>query len=109
MFPAPGMAAAASARLLGAAVVMVGDFNKNRLGHAKKMGFEAIDLGAHDRLGEMIAQVVGVPEVDAAIAAVGFEQKGHGGQDRPAIVLNQMMEITRPAGAIGIPGLYVTS
>ncbi|HEX3572956.1 MAG TPA: formaldehyde dehydrogenase, glutathione-independent [Rhodopila sp.] len=104
-----GMAAAASARLLGAAVVMVGDFNKNRLGHAKKMGFEAIDLGAHDRLGEMIAQVVGVPEVDAAIDAVGFEAKGHGGQDRPAIVLNQMMEITRPAGAIGIPGLYVTS
>ncbi|NPD30244.1 formaldehyde dehydrogenase, glutathione-independent, partial [Corallococcus exiguus] len=26
----------------------------------------------------------------------------------PAIVLNQMMEITRAAGSIGIPGLYVT-
>jgi glutathione-independent formaldehyde dehydrogenase len=34
--------------------------------------------------------------------------KGHGGGDQPAIVLNQAMEIIRPAGAIGIPGLYVT-
>jgi glutathione-independent formaldehyde dehydrogenase len=39
---------------------------------------------------------------------VGFEAKGHGGGDQPAIVLNQAMEIIRPAGAIGIPGLYVT-
>ncbi|MBN9528834.1 MAG: formaldehyde dehydrogenase, glutathione-independent [Alphaproteobacteria bacterium] len=103
-----GMAAAASARILGAAVVMVGDFNKERLAHAAKMGFIAIDLGKHDRLGEMIAEVVGVPEVDAAIDAVGFEARGHSGGEQPAVVLNQMMEITRAAGSIGIPGLYVT-
>lgn len=103
-----GMAAAASARILGAAVVMVGDFNKERLAHATKMGFTAIDLGKHDRLGEMIAEVVGVPEVDAAIDAVGFEARGHSGGEQPAVVLNQMMEITRAAGSIGIPGLYVT-
>ncbi len=103
-----GMAAAASARILGAAVVMVGDFNKQRLDHAEKMGFAAIDLGKHDRLGEMIAEVVGVPEVDAAIDAVGFEARGHSGGEQPAVVLNQMMEITRAAGSIGIPGLYVT-
>jgi glutathione-independent formaldehyde dehydrogenase len=42
------------------------------------------------------------------IDAVGFEAKGRGGSDEPAIVLNQAMEIIRPAGAIGIPGLYVT-
>jgi glutathione-independent formaldehyde dehydrogenase len=42
------------------------------------------------------------------IDAVGFEAKGQGGGDQPAIVLNQAMEIIRPAGAIGIPGLYVT-
>ena len=104
-----GMAAAASARLLGAAVTMVGDFNADRLAHAKKMGFEPIDLSKHDRLGEMIAQVVGVPEVDSAIDAVGFEARGHAGGEQPAVVLNQMMEITRAAGDIGIPGLYVTA
>lgn len=103
-----GLAAAASARILGAAVTMVGDFNKDRLAHAEKMGFVAIDLSKHDRLGEMIAEVVGVPEVDAAIDAVGFEARGHAGGEQPAVVLNQMMEITRAAGSIGIPGLYVT-
>lgn len=103
-----GLAAAASARILGAAVVMIGDFNKERLDHARKVGFEPIDLSASDRLGDMIAQVTGSNEVDSAIDAVGFEARGHSGGEQPAIVLNQMMEITRPAGAIGIPGLYVT-
>ncbi|KAB2744765.1 formaldehyde dehydrogenase, glutathione-independent [Brucella anthropi] len=103
-----GLAAAASARILGAAVVMVGDFNKERLDHARKVGFEPIDLSASDRLGDMIAEVTGSNEVDSAIDAVGFEARGHSGGEQPAIVLNQMMEITRPAGAIGIPGLYVT-
>ncbi|EQB14949.1 formaldehyde dehydrogenase, glutathione-independent [Sphingobium lactosutens] len=103
-----GLAAAASARILGAAVVMIGDFNKDRLAHAKKVGFEAVDLSKTDRLGELIADIVGVNEVDAAIDAVGFEARGHAGGEQPAIVLNQMMEITRPAGSIGIPGLYVT-
>ncbi|MCK2046249.1 formaldehyde dehydrogenase, glutathione-independent [Chromohalobacter moromii] len=103
-----GLAAAASARLLGAAVVMIGDFNQQRLEHARKMGFEPIDLSRHDRLGEMIAAVVGEPKVDSAIDAVGFEAVGHGGKEQPAVVLNQMMEVTREAGSIGIPGLYVT-
>ncbi|RCK47622.1 aldehyde dismutase [Thalassospira profundimaris] len=103
-----GLAAAASARILGAAVVMVGDFNKDRLAHASNMGFEAVDLSKSDRLGEMIAEITGSPEVDSAIDAVGFEARGHSGGEQPAIVLNQMMEITRAAGSIGIPGLYVT-
>ncbi|AUG54273.1 formaldehyde dehydrogenase, glutathione-independent [Thalassospira marina] len=103
-----GLAAAASARILGAAVVMIGDFNKERLAHASNMGFEAVDLSKSDRLGEMIAEITGSPEVDSAIDAVGFEARGHSGGEQPAIVLNQMMEITRAAGSIGIPGLYVT-
>ncbi|MGI4880203.1 MAG: alcohol dehydrogenase catalytic domain-containing protein, partial [Janthinobacterium lividum] len=94
-----GLAAAASAQLLGAAVVMIGDFNKDRLAHAKEVGFEPIDLAAHDRLGESVAEIVGVPEVDSAIDCVGFEAVGHGGGAQPAVVLNQMMEITRAAGS----------
>jgi glutathione-independent formaldehyde dehydrogenase len=103
-----GLAAAASARILGAAVVMVGDFNKERLAHAKKVGFTPIDLAASDNLGDLIADVAGSNEVDSAIDAVGFEARGHSGGEQPAVVLNQMMEITRAAGSIGIPGLYVT-
>jgi glutathione-independent formaldehyde dehydrogenase len=107
-----GLAAAASARILGAAVVMIGDMNKERLAHAKKVGFEPIDLTKHDRLGELVANVIGVPEVDSAIDCVGFEAKTESADGKvvesPAVVLNGLMEITRPAGSIGIPGLYVT-
>ncbi|ATB45267.1 formaldehyde dehydrogenase, glutathione-independent [Corallococcus macrosporus] len=106
-----GLAAAASARILGAAVVMVGDMNKERLAHAKSVGFEPIDLTRSDKLEELIAAVVGVPEVDASVDAVGFEARGHGARhstEAPATVLNSLMAVTRAAGAIGIPGLYVT-
>ncbi|MHB1935201.1 MAG: formaldehyde dehydrogenase, glutathione-independent [Acidobacteriaceae bacterium] len=106
-----GLAAAASAQILGAAVVMIGDMNAERLAHAKKVGFEPIDLTKSDKLDDLIAQVVGVPEVDSAIDCVGFEAHGHGSQhgtEAPATVLNSLMAITRASGSIGIPGLYVT-
>src|SRR3981189_3142078 len=79
---------------------------------ARNAGFEPIDLPRHDRLGELVADVLGVPEVDCAIDCVGFEAKSQGADGKvveaPAVVLNNLMEITRAAGAIGIPGLYVT-
>jgi glutathione-independent formaldehyde dehydrogenase len=106
-----GLAAAASAQILGAAVVLIGDMNQQRLAHAKSVGFEPIDLTKSEKLEELIAQAVGVPEVDAAVDAVGFEARGHGshsGEEAPATVLNSLMTITRAGGAIGIPGLYVT-
>jgi glutathione-independent formaldehyde dehydrogenase len=107
-----GLAAAASARLLGAARVLIGDMNAARLTHARSVGFEPIDLSKSDRLDEMIAAAVGVPEVDAAIDAVGFEARGHGADhtvEAPATVLNSLMAVTRAAGGVGIPGLYVTA
>jgi len=103
-----GLAAAASARILGAAVVMIGDTNLDRLAHARKVGFEPIDLNGSSSLGDLVDHVIGEPVVDSFIDAVGFEAKGHGGSEQPAVVLNQAMEVTRYAGSIGIPGLYVT-
>jgi len=52
-----------------------------------------------------------VPEVDCSIDCVGFEAHGQGKDakvERPATVLNSIMEVTRAGGALGIPGLYVT-
>ncbi|CAB1276416.1 formaldehyde dehydrogenase, glutathione-independent [Candidatus Nitrosacidococcus tergens] len=103
-----GLAAAAAAFLLGAAVVIVADFNKARLEHARSFGCETINLGIHDSIADQIEHILGVPEVDCAVDCVGFEAKGHGNTEAPAIVLNQLMEVTRAAGAIGISGLYVT-
>src|SRR3989441_8234197 len=106
-----GLACAASCHLLGAAVVMVGDMIPERLAQAKSFGCEVIDLRKPASLADQIAQIVGVPEVDAAVDCVGFEARGHGHDsavEKPATVLNSVMEVTRAGGAIGIPGLYVT-
>ncbi len=106
-----GLGCAAACHLLGAAVVIVGDMIDERLAQAKTFGCETIDLKRDASLGDQIAQIVGVPEVDNAVDCVGFEARGHGhdaGVERPATVLNSLMEVTRAGGAIGIPGLYVT-
>lgn len=105
-----GLAAAAGAQLLGAAVVIVGDLNSDRLAQARSFGCETIDVsrGAPQ---DQIEQILGAREVDAAIDAVGFEARGHGGDaghEQPAAVLNSLMELTAAGGGIGIPGLYVT-
>ena len=105
-----GLAAAASAQLLGAAVVIVADLQPERLAQAKSFGCEIVDVSKGDPR-DQIEQLLGVPEVDAAVDAVGFEARGHGadaGEEAPATVLNSLMEITAAGGAIGIPGLYVT-
>ena len=106
-----GLACAASCHLLGAAVVIVGDMIRDRLKQAKSFGCEIIDLTKDATLGQQIEQIVGVPEVDCAVDCVGFEAHGQGKDakvERPATVLNSIMEITRAGGALGIPGLYVT-
>jgi glutathione-independent formaldehyde dehydrogenase len=104
-----GLAAATSAQLLGAAVVIVGDLNEERLAQARSFGCETVDL-TKGGPAEQIEQILGVPEVDCGVDAVGFEARGHGSgaQEAPATVLNSLMEITAAGGALGIPGLYVT-
>ena len=105
-----GLAAAHAAQFLGAAVVIVGDLIPERLEQARSFGCETIDVSKGDP-GEQIEQILGIPEVDAGVDAVGFEAHGHGGDadhEAPATVLNSLMEITRAGGKLGIPGLYVT-
>jgi glutathione-independent formaldehyde dehydrogenase len=107
-----GLACATSAQLLGAAVVIVGDVNPQRLAQARSFGCETIDLAQHADLPEQVEQILGTPEVDAAVDCVGFEAHGQGAEgsrkERPATVLNSVMLLARPAARIGIPGLYVT-
>ncbi|MEV6490012.1 formaldehyde dehydrogenase, glutathione-independent [Actinoplanes sp. NPDC051633] len=112
-----GLAAASSAWLLGAAVVIVGDLNEERLAQARSFGCETVDVSQGDPV-EQVQQIlgkdapaIGQPLVDSAVDAVGFEARGHGQNaqtEMPATVLNSLMDLTRAGGAIGIPGLYVT-
>ena len=105
-----GLAAATSAQLLGAAVVIVGDLNEERLAQARSFGCETVDVSKGEPK-DQIEQLLGVPEVDCAVDAVGFEARGHGKEaqkEQPATVLNSLMDLTAAGGALGIPGLYVT-
>lgn len=112
-----GLAAATSAFLLGAAVVIVGDLNEERLAQARSFGCETVNVSRGEPA-EQVQQIlgraapaIGQPLVDCAVDAVGFEARGHGrdsGTEQPATVLNSLMDLTRAGGGIGIPGLYVT-
>jgi glutathione-independent formaldehyde dehydrogenase len=116
------LAAAHSAQVLGAAVVIVGDLIPERLEQARSFGCETVDVSKGDPK-EQIAQLIGerlaeainpptkIPEIDAGVDAVGFEARGHGAhtdKEMPATVLNSLMDLTRAGGSLGIPGLYVT-
>ena len=106
-----GLACAHSAQFLGAAVVIVGDLIPDRLKQAQSFGCETVDLRQDAELPDQIEQILGVPEVDAAVDCVGFEARGHGASadtEMPATVLNSIMEVTRAGAKLGIPGLYVT-
>lgn len=106
-----GLAAAASAQLLGAACVVVGDLVPERLAQARSFGCQTVDVASPASVADQLAELLGVPEVDCAVDAVGFEARGHGdgaAVEAPATVLNSLMQVTRAGGAIGVPGLYVT-
>jgi glutathione-independent formaldehyde dehydrogenase len=105
-----GLACAASAQLLGAGIVIVGDLIPERLAQARKIGCEVVDLSLTGSLPEKIEQITGEPVVDSAVDCVGFEARGHGqgATEAPATVLNDVMTVARAGASIGIPGLYVT-
>jgi glutathione-independent formaldehyde dehydrogenase len=106
-----GLACAHSAQFLGASVVIVGDLIPERLKQARSFGCETVDLRNDATLPEQIEQILGEPEVDAAVDCVGFEARGHGedaATEAPATVLNSIMEVARAGARLGIPGLYVT-
>jgi glutathione-independent formaldehyde dehydrogenase len=106
-----GLAAAASAHLLGAACVIVGDMIDDRLAQARSFGCETIDLKKDTPMEDQLEAILGEREVDCFVDCVGFEAHGCGcnhNHEAPATVLNSAMQVTRAGGSIGIPGLYVT-
>jgi glutathione-independent formaldehyde dehydrogenase len=83
---------------------------EERLAQARSFGCETVDVSKGNPK-DQVEQILGEPEVDCAVDAVGFEAHGYGAdaqKEQPATVLNSLMEITRAGGALGIPGLYVT-
>ncbi|MDZ4831153.1 MAG: alcohol dehydrogenase catalytic domain-containing protein [Phycisphaerae bacterium] len=104
-----GRAAAAASRLLGASCIIVGDVNPERLNLVKLAGYEVVDLSKNTPLSDQIETILGEREVDCGVDAVGFEAHGHGAEakeEQPEQVINDLMEVVRAGGGIGIPGVY---
>jgi len=103
-----GLMAAYSAVLRGASKIFVVDTVPERLEAAKKIGCTPIDFKASDPVEQIIKANGGM--VDRAVDAVGYQAvDASGSKEKPNIVLDQLIMVTRPTGGLGIPGLYVPS
>lgn len=104
-----GLAAAVSANMLGAACVIVGDLVPERLQLAKKIGCETVDVSSPVPVAEQINNILGTPQVDCGVDAVGFEARGCGREvmtNKPAEIWNELQRIVKAGGAAGMPGVY---
>ncbi len=105
-----GLAAAYSAQLLGAAVVIVGDLQRGEAGagallrlrdRQRRRGRGAARADRRDR-----RRARG--RLRGRRRRLRGDAHGPGAQEAPATVLNAVQTVTRAGGALGIPGLYVT-
>lgn len=101
-----GLMAAYSGILRGASNVYVVDTVPERLAQAKKIGCVPVDFKKSDPVEQIIELNGGM--VDRAVDAVGYQAVDKSGStEKPSIVLEQCIMVTRPTGGLGIPGLYV--
>jgi glutathione-independent formaldehyde dehydrogenase len=100
-----GQMAAHSAVLRGAARVFVVDKEPDRLRLAALAGAEPIDFSAGDPV-EQITDLNGGP-VDRGVEAVGYQAHDPSGEEHPEMVLDNLVNVVRSTGAIGVVGVYV--
>src|SRR5699024_3215260 len=103
-----GLMAAYAARLKGASRILCVDKIPSRLDLAEQIGAEPIDFSKGSPP-EQIADALGADGVDRGVDAVGYQATAEGGEEQPALVLNQLVETVRPTGSIGVVGLYLPS
>ncbi|GAA1485068.1 glutathione-independent formaldehyde dehydrogenase [Brachybacterium fresconis] len=103
-----GQMAAYSALLRGASRVFVVDHIGHRLDIAKDIGAEPINFDDGDPA-EQITDALGGEGTDRGVDAVGYQATAKGGEEQPAIVLNQLVDTVRHTGGIGVIGLYLPS
>jgi glutathione-independent formaldehyde dehydrogenase len=105
-----GLLAAYSSLIIGASKVYVIDKISDRVQLAEKIGTIPVDFSK----GDPVEQVIDLNDgklVDKSIDSVGYQAKSYKHTDKekeePAIVINDMIRITKATGKLGIPGLYV--
>ena len=108
-----GLMAAYSCVIRGAAQVYVIDHVQERLDKAAEIGGIPINFDTGDPV-QQIRDLRNGQGVDKGIDAVGYQAAKAGAsavggeqEESPNIVLNQLIDVVNPTGALGIPGLYV--
>ena len=107
-----GLMAAYSSVIRGAAEVYAIDHVQERLDKAAEIGAIPINFDEGnpvDQIKDMRGDGVdkGIDAVGYQAAAAGSAAAGGEQEEVPNIVLNQIIDVVNPTGALGIPGLYV--
>lgn len=101
-----GLLAAYSSLLMGASRVFVADKEQDRLALAKSIGAMPVDISAADPV-ESITEATRGRGVDSGIEAVGYQAHDPTGQEHPELVLDNLVQVVRPTGGVGVVGVYV--
>ncbi|MCU1489269.1 MAG: Alcohol dehydrogenase GroES domain protein [Acidimicrobiaceae bacterium] len=101
-----GLMAAHSAFLRGASEVFVVDKESDRLDLAKQIDALPIDLSAGNPVEQIMDQTHG-RGVDCGVEAVGYQAHDATGEEHPELVLDNLVEVVRSTGAIGVVGVYM--
>jgi glutathione-independent formaldehyde dehydrogenase len=101
-----GLMAAHSALILGASEVFVVDKQSDRLKLADSIGVVGIDFPHGDPVEQILDKTGGVP-VDRGVEAVGFQAHDSQGEEHPEITLDNLVNVVRTTGGIGVVGVYV--
>ncbi|WP_029288319.1 glutathione-independent formaldehyde dehydrogenase [Cellulomonas sp. HZM] len=101
-----GLMAAHSALIQGAARVFVVDQQADRLALADKIGAQAVDFSAGDPV-EQIMDATQGRGTDCGVEAVGYQAHDPAGDEHPELVLDNLVQVVRATGGIGVVGVYV--
>ena len=100
-----GLMAAHAAQIKGAARVFVVDQQADRLKLAEQLGAIPIDRNAGDAVAKLTDLTGG--GADRGVDAVGYQAHEIDGVEHPEIVLNELVQVVKPTGGIGVVGVYV--
>jgi glutathione-independent formaldehyde dehydrogenase len=101
-----GLLAALSARLQGANEVYVVDQQRDRLSLAEAFDCTPVDITQGDPVQQILDATVGVG-VDRGVEAVGWQAHDPGGDEHPEMVLDNLVQVVKAHGGIGVIGVYV--
>jgi glutathione-independent formaldehyde dehydrogenase len=101
-----GLMAAHSARIRGASQVFVADHQPDRLQLAKSIDTTPIDVRAGDPVQQILDATTG-QGADCGVEAVGWQAHDPTGEERPELVLDNLIGSVKVHGGIGVVGVFV--